>query len=101
MIEENKINENNQNKGKKKLFFIVLIVIIIAVIALIIVPKIIDFTQQSILLKEVVTLSNKVVGEDEYNTAIKTSGDYAKVEETIKNYMQEYSDVVKEIRNSK
>ncbi len=96
-MKENKVNEINQSKGKKKVYIIILIIAVIAIIALILVPRIIDMNQKTTLIQEVADLTNKTIGEDDFNTEIKTSGNYATVEETIKNYMQEYSDTVKSI----
>ena len=95
-MKENKINEINQSKGKNRVYIIILIVVI-AIIALIIVTRIIDMNQKTTLIQEVADLTNKTIGEDDFNTEIKTSGNFAIVEETIKNYMQEYSDTVKSI----
>ena len=42
-------------------------------------------------------LSKKTLGKDDFNTEIKTSGDYAKVEKNIKEYLQKYSDAIKAV----
>lgn len=92
--------QNPKKKSKKIIIGVIILVIIIAcIIAFLAVPEIQDQKQQEILLDEIEAVSQKTIGEDNFNTEIKTSGDYAKVESTIKNYLQKYSDAVKAVMN--
>ncbi len=88
-----------ESKVNKKL----IIGISAAVIAVITIIAIIGFNVFSSASKivelneELATLNQKQLGEDNFNTEIKTSGDYGKVEKTIKEYLQKYSDTIKSI----
>lgn len=85
-------------KNKKALIGIsIAVAIVVIIIGVIVVQGVMDAKQEMILNEELETISKKEVGVDNFKTDIKTTGDYAKVEETIKNYLQEYSDAVKAI----
>lgn len=90
-------NEGKKKNTKKVVAIVIAAIIVIAIIVGIIAVKFLDARQQIILLDEIGVLSQKVVGQDEYNTEIKTTGEYAKIEKTIKNYLQTYSDTIKNI----
>lgn len=51
--------------------------------------------QEDILKQEIINLSNKDILSDNYDIDIKTKGDYAYIEETIKNYYKAISDNTK------
>lgn len=87
-----------KTKNKKALMGIgVIVAIIVIVVGIVAVNAYKDVKQKAILNEELEAISQKQVGSDDFNTEIKTTGDYAKVEQTIKNYLQKYSDAVKGI----
>lgn len=59
-----------------------------------------DLQQEEIIKKEVLNLSNKDLVNDNFNTNIKTTGDYAYVESAIKKFYKELSDNVKLLKFS-
>lgn len=76
--------------------------IIIAVVVLIIVGIIggfasADLAQAATLRKEIAVIAESDITKDEIDMGIKTKGDYAVVEQTIKEYMNTYSITCKEI----
>ena len=94
------MEEKNQNSNSKKAIIgivAILVIVVIAVIGYVGFNAYTDFNQKSILNDELSTLSKKTLGKDDFNTEIKTSGDYSKVEKTIKEYLQKYSDTLKSI----
>lgn len=93
---EGKVQKNN---SKKAIIGIVALVVIavIAVIGFVGFSVYKDYSQKALLNAELTALSKKTLGKDDYNTEIKTSGDYAKVEKTIKGYLQKYSDAIKSV----
>lgn len=56
-----------------------------------------DFEQEKVLKEEIASYFEKNLSEDEYVLDVKTTGDYAIVERTIKTYLMELSNLVKEI----
>lgn len=92
------MSKEKSKKNKKALIGIsIAVAIVVIIIGVIVVQGVMDAKQEMILNEELETISKKEVGVDNFKTDIKTTGDYAKVEETIKNYLQEYSDAVKAI----
>lgn len=83
-----------KKKSKKNIFLIigVVIAICIAAIAYLVV---IDLKQEDLLKKEIVNISNKDLLTDNYDIEVKTTGDYAYVEEAVKKFYKELSDSVK------
>ncbi len=86
-----------EGKGKvmkKKIAWIVgiIVVIVVAVIAYMVVS---DSKQEELLKQEIVNLSNKDLAKDDFSIEVKTKGDYAYIEESIKKYYKELSDNVK------
>ena len=79
---------------KKKIGIIIgaIIIIIVALFAYLIAK---DFKQEEILKQEIVNLTNKDLATDDFKFEVKTSGDYAYIEESIKKYYQELSNLVK------
>ena len=72
------------------------IVVIIVLIALgLILTN--DSRQEAKLRKEVEKINSLDITKDDVDMKIRTSGDYAKVEETIKQYMNTYATTLKEI----
>ena len=59
-----------------------------------------DLKQEEILKKEIIDLSNKDLLQDNFNISIKTTGDYAYVENAIKRFYKELSDSVKMLNYS-
>lgn len=81
-------------RGKRKIkrnVVIVAIAVLVLIIALIAYMVIKDLKQEDILREEINTLSSIDITSGRYNTDIKTTGDYAIVEETIKDYLDEYA----------
>ena len=78
---------------------IILSISIIAALVLIALALILtnDSRQEAKLRKEVAKINSLDITKDDIDMKIKTSGDYAKVEETIKWYMNEYSTALKEL----
>ncbi len=94
------MEENVQKGNSKKAVIVIISLVVIAVIAVIgyvgfNTYK--DFSQRALLNEELTTLGKKTLGKDDFNTEIKTSGDYSKVEKTIKEYLQKYSDAMKSV----
>lgn len=94
------MEENVQKNNSKKAIIGIVAVVVIVVVAVVgyagfNVYK--DYSQKALLEDELATLSKKTLGKDDFNTEVKTSGDYAKVEKTIKEYLQKYSDAIKTI----
>ncbi len=83
---------------KKKIIVIVaiLILIIIGVVAYF---ATLDLKQGMLLRKEVDTIGKLDITKDEIDMTIKTEGNYAVVEKTIKEYLNTYSTNIKEIMN--
>lgn len=83
-----------KKKSKKNILLIIgaIIVICIAAIAYLVV---IDLKQEDLLKKEIVNISNKDLLTDNYDIEVKTTGDYAYVEEAVKKFYKELSDSVK------
>lgn len=85
-------------KNKKAIIGIVVIVAIIIIVGGYVgFNTYKDSAQKSLLNEELTLLSKKTLGKDNFNTEIKTSGDYSKVEKTVKEYLQRYSDTIKSI----
>ncbi|MCI8362649.1 MAG: hypothetical protein HFJ41_05970 [Clostridia bacterium] len=79
-------------------------IVIVAILALIIVGVIgyfatLDLKQGVTLRKEVGTIGKLDITKDEIDMTIKTKGDYAVVEKTIKEYLNNYSINIKEAMN--
>ncbi len=86
--------EGKEKVMKKKIAWIVgiIVVIVVAVIAYMVVS---DSKQEELLKQEIVNLSNKDLAKDDFSIEVKTKGDYAYIEESIKKYYKELSDNVK------
>lgn len=91
---EEKVQKGNSKKTITLVVALVVIVVI-AIIGYVGFNVYRDFSQKTLLNEELSTLSKKTLGKDDFNTEIKTSGNYSKVEKTIKNYLQKYSDTIK------
>ena len=83
-------------KALKKIL-IILGVIIALIVAIIIYFVVTDLKQEEVLKQEIVNLTNRDLSEGNFDVIIKTTGDYAYVEEAIKKYYKELSDNIKEI----
>lgn len=81
---------------KKKVIVIVAIVVL-AIIAVIGYVSILDLRQGILIRKEVDTIGKLDITKDDIDMTIKTNGDYAIVEKTIKEYMNTYSLNCKEL----
>lgn len=93
---EEKIQKNENKKAISGIIAVVVIVIIV-VGGYLGFNSYKDSTQKNLLNEELTVLSKKTLGKDDFNTEIKTSGDYSKVEKTVKEYLQKYSDTIKSI----
>ena len=86
-------------KSKKK-FFIIFLFILLDAFLLVGYLVIRDKTNLNDLKKEINEVNKLDVTKDNYNRRIKTSGDYALVEKTIKNYLNDYSKGVQEVKST-
>ena len=89
-----------KEKSKKKnlfLFISVIVLIIVGGIAYLVVK---DLKQEDLLKQEIINLSNRDLLTDDYRIEVKTTGDYAYIEEAIKKFYKELSDSVKILNNS-
>lgn len=87
-----------KKKIKKVLLVIGIIIVVFAVIIGYFVYK--DLKQEEVLKQEVITLSNKDLLNDNYDIEIKTTGEYAYVENAVKKFYKELSDNVKKLNTS-
>ena len=80
---------------KKILIFIgVIVLIVVALVAYLVVS---DLKQEEVLKQEIVNVSNKNILTDNFDVEVKTTGDYAYVEEAVKQYYKDLSDSAKKI----
>jgi len=86
-------------KSKKK-FFIIFLFILLDAFLLVGYLVIRDKTNLTDLKKEINEINKLDITKDKFNRRIKTSGDYALVEKTIKNYLTDYSNGVQEVKNT-
>ncbi|MBR5370202.1 MAG: hypothetical protein IK137_02740 [Bacilli bacterium] len=84
--------------SNKKKFFIIFLFIILDAFLLVGYLVIRDKTNLNNLKKEVNELNKLDLTKDAFNRRIKTSGDYALVEKTIKTYLIEYSKGIQEVK---
>lgn len=86
------------DKKKTKMKIIIAVAVVVLVIAAAIGYMIVkDLKQEDILRDEIAELSKKDIMTARYNTPIKTNGDYAVVEKTIKEYLDDYSTTLKSV----
>ena len=90
---------NVKKKNGKRNLIIGIISIVVVVLALFGYFLYTDLKQEDILRKEVSTLASKDITKDRYDGSIKTRGDYAVVEEAIKNYLDEYAVTCQSVLN--
>lgn len=86
--------------SNKKKFFIIFLFILLDSFLLVGYLVIRDKTNLTNLKKEVKEIDKLDITKDSYNRRIKTSGDYALVEKTIKNYLNDYSKGVQEVKST-
>ena len=86
--------------NNKKKFFIIFILILLDAFLLVGYLVIRDKTNLNDLNKEINEINKLDITKDSYNRRIKTSGDYALVEKTIKNYLNDYSKGVQEVKST-
>ncbi len=86
--------------NNKKKFFIIFLFILLDAFLLVGYLVIRDKTNLANLNKEVKEINKLDITKDNFNRRIKTSGDYALVERTIKNYLNDYSKGVQEVKNT-
>ncbi len=90
--------EKKKHKTLKRVILaIVAIVVVLAAIIIYFVVK--DLQQEELLKQEIVNYSNKNLGTDDFPIVVKTTGDYAYVEEAVKKYYKNLSDNVKAINS--
>lgn len=84
-------------KKKKiiKWFIIIIVVTIISFLALCGYWVVQDLKQEEILKQEIINYSHKNLESDDFTVTVKTTGDYAYVEEAIKKYYKDLSDNIK------
>ena len=78
------------------MFISIILVILVVTFGFVIIS---NLSQKDILQKEIKAVSKKDLLTDNYDVEITTTGDYAYVEEVIKNYYKELSTSVKIINN--
>lgn len=86
--------------SNKKKFFIIFLFILLDAFLLVGYLVIRDKTNLNNLNKEVTEINKLDITKDSFDRRIKTSGDYALVEKTIKNYLNEYSNGVQNVKNT-
>lgn len=86
--------------NSKKKFFIVFLFILLDSFLLVGYLFIRDKTNLTNLNKEINEINKLDITKDNFNRRIKTSGDYALVERTIKNYLNDYSKGVQEVKST-
>ena len=86
--------------SNKKKFFIIFLFILLDSFLLVGYLVIRDKTNLTNLKKEVKEINKLDITKDSYNRRIKTSGDYALVEKTIKNYLNDYSNGVQKVKST-
>lgn len=89
-----------EDKSKKKNTTLKIILLIIGIILIITIAGIAyltveDLKQEDLLKKEIVNVSNKDFLTDDYSIEVKTTGDYAYIEEAVKKFYQELSNSIK------
>lgn len=77
-----------KNKKKFILLFLFVILIIVVIVGYLVVNH---FVQENTLKAEINQLAKLDVTKDRYNRKIKTTGNYAVVEDKIKSYLDEYA----------
>ena len=81
----------------KKKIIIIAVILVLAIVGIIGYFAVSDLMQGVILRKEIGIIAKLDITKDEVNMEIKTKGDYAVVEQTIKDYMNTYSINCKEL----
>ena len=76
---------------------IIIAVVVLAIVGIIGYFATVDLAQAAILRKEIAVIAESDITKDEIDMEIKTKGDYAVVEQTIKEYMNKYSITCKEV----
>lgn len=82
---------NGKKKNTKRNIIIVVAALLVAIVSIIGYTVYVDLKQEDILREEVSTLISKDITKDRYNESVKTKGDYAVVEESIKKYLDDYA----------
>lgn len=88
-----------KKKGILKYIFITLGIILVIFSIVIGYLVITDLKQEDLLKKELVNLANKDLLNDNYDIKVKTTGDYAYIEEAVKSYYKKLSDNIKLINS--
>lgn len=92
------MEEKKMKKGKiLKKIIITILVIFGLLFALILFLAISQNREEQILKQEIINYSNKNLVDDDFSITVKTSGDYAYVEEAVKRFYKELSDNAKTI----
>lgn len=86
--------------SNKKKFFIIFLFILFDAFLLVGYLVIRDKTNLTSLKKEAIEINKLDVTKDSFDRRIKTSGDYALVEKTIKNYLKDYSKGVQDVKET-
>lgn len=84
-------------KNKKMLIIVAVVLALVLITGIIAMIATKDLVQAAKLRKEVSKISNIDITEDEIDMKIKTKGNYGVIEDTIKNYMNDYSTYCKEV----
>lgn len=86
-----------KKKRSIKKIIIALIILIIVVLGLAFTVAFRELHEEDILKQEIINYSNKDLATDDYSIEVKTTGDRAYVEETVKKYYRSLSNSVKAI----
>lgn len=86
-----------KRKGKIIIIIALIFIITLSIFGYLVIS---DLKQESLLKQEIVNLTNKDLITDNYQIEVKTTGDYAYIEEAIKTYFKKISDSSKLINNT-
>lgn len=99
MEEKNNVKQKKEKNNKTKIMVISLIILLIIVVIAVAGYFLYRFKQELTLMNEASTIGQMDILEQTIDMDIKTSGKYAKVEETMKQYMKETSEKMKQLNN--
>lgn len=89
--------KKNRKRGKGRKIFLFIGGIVLVIIIFFGYLVVSDLHQEDILKQEVINVSHKDLFKDDYRIEVKTTGDYAYIEEAVKKFYKELSDNVKVI----
>ncbi len=99
MEEKSNVKQKKEKNSKTKIMVISLIILLIIVVIAVAGYFLYRFKQELTLMNEASTIGQMDVLEQTIDMDIKTSGKYAKVEQTMKQYMKEASEKMKQLNS--